>query len=166
VIDPATGAFNGRHGERLMARLMGAARLHGSPFTVILAEIVPTGDDEPIGGDELLKESVRRIRSSARLRDAIVRASANRLLILLEETDVDGAVVLAERIQRVLGENPVRAGADRHVEVRIPAGVVQAAEDEAPDALLERAAVALGQAVENGAGGIHIERGMTELPKD
>lgn len=161
VIDPATGAYNRHHGERLLARLVGASRLHGTALTVVMLEIAPRGNGaalEAIRGDDLLQESVRRIRSSARLRDAIVRLDEFRLLFMLEETDVDGAQVLAERIERVLGASPVRAGADAEVVVRTAAGVVQAGEDEAPDELLARARSALGRAVE-AESGVEVERG-------
>lgn len=159
VIDPATGAFNRRHGERLLARLVGASRLHGHAFTVVLLEVLPEGDGiEVAAGDGLIKESVRRIRSLARLRDALMRADDYRLLFLLEETDINGAVVLAERIQRVLCQGPVRASADLEVAVRIAAGVVQVGDDESPQALLDRALGALGRAVEAGSG-IEVDRG-------
>jgi diguanylate cyclase (GGDEF)-like protein len=159
VIDPATGAYNRRHGERLLARLVGASRLHGHAFTAVLLEVRPAENGtDAAANDGLLKESVRRIRSAARLRDAIMRTDVHRLLFMLEETDIDGALVLAERIQRVLGEGPVRASADLQVAVHTAAGVVQVGEDESPEALFERALCALGRAVETGSG-IEVDRG-------
>ncbi|MGZ8193874.1 MAG: diguanylate cyclase domain-containing protein, partial [Methylobacter sp.] len=53
-------------------------------------------------GDEILKESARRLLSTLRDSDIAARLGGDEFALILPETDADAAVLVAEKIQKIL----------------------------------------------------------------
>jgi len=103
ITDPLTGSYNrGYLDERLPKEIKRAKRFH-HPLSIILCDIdhfKRVNDTFGHGaGDLVLKEFVRRITESIRTGvDCMVRYGGEEFIIVLPETDINGACRLAERL--------------------------------------------------------------------
>lgn len=132
--DPLTGVFNRRHFQTLMAQ-HGIAAGRGA---------LDRGDDEECvglvlldidhfkaindtrghaAGDLVLVEVARRLQALVRDRDAVVRWGGEEFVLVLPGASVAGLTVLAPRILRTIGSEPVRAG-NTAIDVTVSAGCV------------------------------------------
>jgi diguanylate cyclase (GGDEF)-like protein len=87
-------------------------------------------------GDRLLQEVGRVLVENVRGTDVVARQGGDEFSVLLPEADIDGATLLASRIEEALGA----IEAADHVPVRASIGVAVFPQDGAtPDDLLEKA---------------------------
>ncbi len=105
------------------------------------------------GGDEALRGLARIIASCVREVDSVGRVGGEEFLVLAREMNLDGALVLAERIRSTVEATPIYYDG-RPIRITVSAGFVvadgtAAGPDDAP-ALLKMAAEALGNAKAGG----------------
>ena len=62
-------------------------------------------------GDEVLVEIGARLRNTVRTVDAVARWGGEEFCLLLVETDLDGAVITAERLRRAMSRSPFETSA-------------------------------------------------------
>lgn len=106
LIDPLTGMDNLKHftkeGERLSSLML---RLD-KPLSVISFEVDDlkkiTGTYGMKRGEELLLDAARVLRGGIRQSDVMTRTGKNRFSILAPNADEDQAVMMAERLRRVM----------------------------------------------------------------
>lgn len=96
--DELTGLANFRLFEYLLQHAINMARRTKQPVSLFYLDINDTI------GDEVLKEVARRISSTLRDSDIAARLGGDKFALLLPETDVDGAVSVAEKILNKLSE--------------------------------------------------------------
>jgi two-component system, cell cycle response regulator len=105
ITDPLTGSYNrGYLSERFPKETKRALR-YGRPLSVILADIDHFKQvNDTYGhlvGDLILKTFVKRLKENLRQEvDWVVRYGGEEFLIILPETDVEGARVVAERMRK------------------------------------------------------------------
>jgi two-component system cell cycle response regulator len=157
--DALTGVFNRRHLEEELWRFVRLASRHGDSVAVILFDIDSFEQiDETHGreaGDAVLKEFARRVREAVRAEDIVGRwddaaegkAGGGQFLLVLPQTDIDGACVFGERVRSAIAAAPFAAD-DRQIEIRVSGGCAAGAEP--PVGLVSRAEAALDQAREAG----------------
>jgi diguanylate cyclase (GGDEF)-like protein len=157
--DALTGVFNRRHLEEELWRFVRLATRHGDSVAVILFDIdsFTQIDDThgPEAGDAVLREFTRRVREAVRAEDILGRwgdaaegkADEPQFLLVLPQTDVEGACVFGERVRSAIAAAPF-AACDGHIEVTVSGGCAAGA--EAPVGLVGRAEAALSQAKEAG----------------
>ena len=85
----------------ILDRLIGEWRRYGRVFSVVRLELPA----------EHVDAAVPRLQSALRDADVLARWDDEELLVLLPETDQDGADVAAERLRDAVREFPVLAGA-------------------------------------------------------
>ena len=85
----------------ILDRLIGEWRRYGHLFSVVRLELPA----------EHVDAAVPRLQSALRDADVLARWDDEELLVLLPETDQDGADVAAERLRDSVREFPVLAGA-------------------------------------------------------
>lgn len=109
--DPLTGVYNRRALAEFGAREMARARRHGTPLSVILVDIdfFKRINDElgHAAGDLALIETVRRLRKNLRSEDYLGRMGGEEFLILLPDSNIQQAQVLAQRILEEFAGNPM-----------------------------------------------------------
>jgi diguanylate cyclase (GGDEF)-like protein len=113
--DALTGAFNRRHGQRLLARheaLLRAGTGHGGVGLIVLdvdhfKKINDTHGHK--AGDAVLVELVKRLQALVRQHDAVVRWGGEEFVLVLPDTSAQGLAVLADRVLRAIGDEPVTA---------------------------------------------------------
>jgi two-component system cell cycle response regulator len=157
--DGLTGLFNRAELDAHADAAVRLAERHGRPLACLMTDLDHfKGINDTLGhaaGDEVLKEVARRIVASCRESDVAGRYGGEEFLLLLPETPAADAFTTAEKLRRVLSEQPVAAG-EHEIAVTTSVGVavLQAGMDVA--ALYEAADQALYQAKKLG-------RNRTEL---
>jgi diguanylate cyclase (GGDEF)-like protein len=154
VTDPLTGALN-RRGYFERARIeMVRSKRYNRPLAAIMLDIDHFKSvNDTLGhavGDVVLAEFVERLRNALRTVDILGRVGGEEFVVLLPETTIDAATLVAERLRRQLDDRPLATPAGELV-LTASAGVAEwTAEMVAIDALMERADAALRDAKRDG----------------
>jgi len=144
--DWLTGALNRAGIEpQLETGLAGAQRAQ-KPLAVLMLDIdhFKTVNDTfgHTVGDEVLKQLVTTIQNRLRKSDSLARWGGEEFLILLPDTDRQGACQLAETLRRGVADQPFTHGQ----KVTISLGATEARTDETVNSLVQRADDCLYQA--------------------
>jgi diguanylate cyclase (GGDEF)-like protein len=154
ITDELTGLVNRRRFlDALRSEITKGQRL-GGRLSVILADL----DDFKLindgfghhAGDEVLLAFADQLRAHGRDVDIAARLGGEEFAILLPETGLEGASVVAERLRRSLSDRPIRIGDKAVVTVTASFGVAELEEGQSVDALLRAADTALYRAKELG----------------
>jgi two-component system cell cycle response regulator len=156
ITDALTGLYNRRYMEMHLATLVEQAATRGKPIAVMVLDIdyfkaINDGHGHD-AGDDVLREFSLRIRKAIRNIDLACRYGGEEFVIVMPETDMAVATMVAERIRRRIATEPftVQQGA-RQLEVTISIGIaaISGAGDNAA-AILKRADTALYRAKRDG----------------
>jgi diguanylate cyclase (GGDEF)-like protein len=148
-IDALTGLANRRALEEIIAAEISRALRFEHQLAVVLLDLDRFKDiNDSFGhaaGDVMLRTVGRLLTSLARQGDTVARWGGEEFVVVLPETDLDGARRLAERLRRTIEGHPVG-------EMRTSAscGVATMLPDDSVDTLLGAADQALYQAKSNG----------------
>jgi two-component system cell cycle response regulator len=156
ITDALTGLYSRRYMESHLSTLIEQAAGRNKPLSVLIVDIDyfkaindTHGHD---AGDDVLREFALRLKKSIRGIDLACRYGGEEFVIVMPETDMAVATVVAERLRRRIATEPFSVGQDRgKIEVTISIGIaaINGAEDAAP-ALLKRADQALYRAKRDG----------------
>jgi two-component system cell cycle response regulator len=156
ITDALTGLFNRRYMESHLGTLVEQAAARGKPIAVLIVDIDyfkavndTHGHD---AGDDVLREFALRIRKSIRNIDLACRYGGEEFVIVMPETDMAVATMVAERLRRRIANEPfaIQQGA-RNLDMTISIGIaaLAGATDNAA-AILKRADTALYRAKRDG----------------
>jgi diguanylate cyclase (GGDEF)-like protein len=102
-IDPLTGLFNRRYFDSRLEAELQRARRHGEPLTLLMVDIdnFKAINDEHghVVGDRLLRCVSERLRRGVRIFDVCARYGGDEFAILMPSSNVDTAMLVAERIR-------------------------------------------------------------------
>jgi len=112
ITDGLTSIWNHRYFQLQFDQELDRATRFGRPFSLILFDIdnFKTVNDR-FGhqvGDRVLTEVARRVTSVIRDADMFARYGGEEFVLILPETDAEGGRRTAERIRRVISDEPVR----------------------------------------------------------
>jgi two-component system, cell cycle response regulator len=156
ITDALTGLFNRRYMETHLSALVEQAANRGKPISVLIVDIdffksINDGHGHD-AGDDVLREFALRIRKSIRNIDLACRYGGEEFVIVMPETDMGVATMVAERLRRRIASEPfaIQQGASS-LEVTISIGIaaLNAPGDNAA-AMLKRADQALYRAKRDG----------------
>lgn len=105
-------------------------------------------------GDQVLRAVASRLRSAVRATDAVGRLGGEEFLVVLPDTDLRGAALVAEKLRAAVAETPVQWGADE-IPVTVTVGVCVAT-SEAPESALRRADEAMYRGKRNGKNRVEV----------
>jgi two-component system cell cycle response regulator len=115
-------------------------------------------------GDAVLKEVANRVLRHVRGFDLVARYGGEEFVVVLPETPLPVALVVAERMRSVIAEKPFEVG-EQHLPVTISIGVAMTSgAQETPESLLRRADEALYAAKHGGRNCIRVADGDATLP--
>ncbi|HEX2780945.1 MAG TPA: sensor domain-containing diguanylate cyclase [Gemmatimonadaceae bacterium] len=152
--DPLTGLSNRRHFDEQMARIVSDSLAHGTPASLVVADVDHFKKvNDTYGheaGDAVLKAVARVFLDCLRAEDVCARYGGEEIAILLPETSVARAQEVAERVRRAIEAKPIAHG-DRRITVTASFGVAGYPESTAVrDALFPTADRALYEAKAGG----------------
>ena len=128
ITDALTGLFNRRYMESHLATLVEQAASRGKPLTVMVVDIDyfkaindSHGHD---AGDDVLRDFALRIKRSIRGIDLACRYGGEEFVLVMPETDMAVAAMVAERLRRRIAAEPfaIQQGS-RVVPVTISIGI-------------------------------------------
>src|ERR1700722_3922230 len=156
ITDALTGLHNRRYMESHLGTLVEQAQARGKPLTVLVLDIDffkavndTHGHD---AGDDVLREFAVRLKKSIRGIDLACRHGGEEFVVVMPDTDMAVATMVAERLRRRIAADPFPiAQGQRKVEVTISIGLAAlAGPDDAAASVLKRADQALYRAKREG----------------
>jgi two-component system cell cycle response regulator len=156
ITDALTGLYNRRYMESHLGALIEQAAARGKPLSALVIDIDyfkaindSNGHD---AGDDVLRDFALRIKRSIRGIDLACRYGGEEFVIVMPETDMAVAAMVAERLRRRIAAEPFAiAQGTRSIPVTISIGLaaLHGKEDSAAS-LLKRADQALYRAKRDG----------------
>ena len=156
ITDPLTGLYNRRYMESHVTSLVEQALARGKPLALLVVDIDyfkavndVHGHD---AGDDVLREFATRLKKSIRGIDLACRYGGEEFVVVMPETDMAVAAIVAERIRRRIAGEPfsICAGATAlDVTISIGLAALAGVEDTAAH-ILKRADQALYRAKRDG----------------
>jgi two-component system, cell cycle response regulator len=156
ITDALTGLFNRRYMESHLTTLIEQAIARGKPLSALILDIDyfkaindTHGHD---AGDDVLREFALRIKRSIRGIDLACRLGGEEFVVIMPETDMAVAAMVAERLRRRIAADSfaIQQGT-RTVPVTISIGIAALrGKDDNAAALLKRADQALYRAKRDG----------------
>ncbi len=153
VTDTLTGIYNRRHVMLRMEDEATQIKRYGGSFSIILADIDffkcvndTYGHD---CGDHVLKETARILKEKARVQDVLARWGGEEFLIFLPKTNLEGAMILADRMRKAIEQEKIRFG-KATLQITITMGVAEYDREEPLDRVIKRSDVALYEGKEAG----------------
>ena len=143
--DALTGLVNRRGLERALEVEMIRARQNQTPLSVILLDIDHFKKvNDTYGhlvGDSLLKGLGAILKQQIRRKDLAVRYGGEEFLILLPETELEGALIVANKIRNALGSKEWKIRESGKTMGRVTASMGVSAHDpgDTPESFIQRA---------------------------
>jgi two-component system cell cycle response regulator len=156
ITDGLTGLYNRRYMESHLGALLEQAGARGKPLTIMVLDIDffksindTYGHD---AGDDVLREFAVRIRKSIRGIDLACRLGGEEFVIVMPETDMAVATIVAERLRRRIASEAFNiAQGVKAIDVTISIGIATLdTADDTPSTILKRADQALYRAKRDG----------------
>ncbi len=125
--DALTGLFNRGEFMRLAEQELLRTRRHGGNTSVIVVDLdhfkaVNDQHGHP-AGDKVLVHVAGALRDGVRNTDVVARIGGEEFMVLLPQTDIDAAAVLAEKLRQLLRRSAARVNSDLQVTVTASFGV-------------------------------------------
>jgi two-component system, cell cycle response regulator len=155
ITDALTGLYNRRYMETHVGTLVDQAVARGKPLSVLILDIDyfksindTHGHD---AGDDVLQDFAIRIRKSIRGIDLACRYGGEEFVVVMPETDMAVATMVAERLRRRIASEPfpIQKGT-RMIEVTISIGIAALGFGDDAAAVIKRADQALYRAKRDG----------------
>jgi diguanylate cyclase (GGDEF)-like protein len=154
--DELTGLSNRRHLLERLSEEVERARRHHRPLSFLLIDVDRfkriNDDYGHLTGDDALVQVAQLIQESCRAADLAGRYGGEEFGVVLPETDLAGARVLADRLRERVeaGSFQTRGGGQREFQVTCSVGVAQLSQVGQMDRLLARVDKALYKAKHEG----------------
>lgn len=152
VTDALTGLNNRRYLDTHLAALVERSHRRDRPLSVLITDIdhFKAINDEHghEGGDDVLREFARRVRSAVRGADFACRYGGEEFVVVMPDTTQDVAAQIAERLRDAIAASPfglAATGAQAFVTTSVGVATLETADEDAAS-LLRRADQALYQA--------------------
>jgi two-component system cell cycle response regulator len=155
VTDDLTGLYNRRYFDRHLNILLGKAQEQDRNLAVMMLDIDHfKAVNDTYGhdvGDVVLREFAARLRRHIRGIDLPCRFGGEEFVVLMPDTDLPNAELVAERVRQSVAEKAFDVGLQRPVRVTVSVGVsLNETGIETPETLLKRADMALYRAKREG----------------
>jgi len=154
ITDDCTAAYNHRYLMPRLADEMERARRHVSPLSVLLLDLdyFKQVNDSwgHQAGDDVLAVFADRARDQVRRQDVLVRRGGEEFVLIMPDTGREEAEHVAERIRRVMADEPIVLRGGEEIRQSVSIGVATWDGVEQPVELEERADRAMYTAKEAG----------------
>lgn len=131
--DPLTGADNRRRFMERVEAEIDRTKRGGAPFSVLALDLDNFKSiNDRFGhqvGDDILKEFVQKCLDSIRPYDGVARVGGEEFMILLPQTSLEGAHVIAERLRTTVENTAFNSSFQRLTVVTVSIGISQSGRD-------------------------------------
>jgi diguanylate cyclase (GGDEF)-like protein len=108
-IEPKTGLYNLRHFQAALGQELGRAGRFDRPIALLMIDVDHlrelNTEHGHVAGDRALVGVAEALKRATRDYDVAARFGGDEFCVLLPETDVDGALVVAERVRALVEES-------------------------------------------------------------
>ena len=164
MLDPLTGTRNRFGMDVTLGQEIARARRSNSHFAIALVDLDYFKDiNDTYGhaeGDLMLQHFTQLSRSVLRESDILFRYGGEEFLLVLPDTEMQGAVFMLQRLQQMLAKSPLRHEQGR-ISATFSAGVAEMQEHDNGPVMLQRADQALYLAKTGGRNRIIADNGET-----
>jgi diguanylate cyclase (GGDEF)-like protein len=155
IRDELTGVYNYRYLQTRLSEEFKRAQRYRHPLACAMIDIdrFKTFNDEHGHdvGDQVLREVSSRISGSLREIDVVARYGGEEFLLVLPNTHFAGALTVADRVWRAVGQKPIPIGERRHkVTISVGVSLYPSRDIKSKDQLLKAADEALYRAKNEG----------------
>jgi diguanylate cyclase len=161
-LDFLTGLPNRRSMMEALTAEQVRAQRSGEPLTVLMCDVdhfkVVNDTHGHAVGDEVLRTLGRALHDALRRYDQCARWGGEEFLVLLPDTELQGAREVAEKLRREAGGISVEAAGGVRVTVTLSVGVAQLDAGESVDSVLRRADVAMYDAKHAGRDRVGVDQ--------
>jgi diguanylate cyclase (GGDEF)-like protein len=168
LVDTLTRAWNRGAIDDVLIRELVRGRRDSTPVGLAMLDLDHfKGINDSYGhpaGDEVLRETARRIRGAIRPSDALGRYGGEEFMIVFSSCDVDEVASIAERILNALRDRPITVSQETLISISASLGAHSGVPDHGAldhAAWIESADRALYRAKRNGRDRIEIDRRAT-----
>lgn len=171
ITDELTGLYSVRYFKHRLEKEMKRAYRYKQPLTLMMMDLDHFKKvNDTFGhltGDGVLKEVANRIRRSIRDIDIPCRYGGEEFCLLLPETDLKGAEILAERLRSAVGNEKIKENGNE-IPLTLSIGVAALIDGETPLKFIEDADGALYRAKAGGRNKVVIagsdsDRGQSKI---
>ena len=128
ITDPLTGLHNRRHFFELARLEIASTQRYQKPLSVMMLDLdhfkLVNDTYGHLVGDQVLQAFAQRTLFCVREVDVVGRYGGEEFALLLPDTDLTGALELAERLREVIGASPVTAQ-DASIPITVSVGVAE-----------------------------------------
>jgi diguanylate cyclase (GGDEF)-like protein len=118
ISDPLTGVYNKRYFLEYLERELARSIRYQRPLALILLDLdrFKAINDQlgHLAGDDTLREVAARLKDKTRQEELLARYGGEEFAVVLPETNLEGAVLIGERLRRLVGEQPFCFGGQKH----------------------------------------------------
>jgi len=147
--DPLTGVNNRAAMDSTLSRELELARRHKTPLTLVTLDIDKfkriNDTHGHLAGDHVLKNVVNTVAECIRSSDILFRYGGEEFTIILSNTGIRGATLLAERIRKAIESRTITVNNQR-IPLTISIGLATADASDTHESLFDKADAALYQA--------------------
>lgn len=152
--DGLTGIYNRRYLEQALSREFGRVKRYDGTLSLIMIDLdhFKRVNDQKghLAGDEVIRRAAETLNHGVRDTDTLGRYGGEEFVVLLPQTKIDGALILAERLRGLIAAEPIIYN-DEPIAVTISVGVAEMNSDIAShEQLLQHADEALYESKKNG----------------
>ncbi|MEO8217961.1 MAG: GGDEF domain-containing protein [Acidobacteriota bacterium] len=158
LIDALTGIYNRRYFDRRLQEEMSRSRRHGTPLSLVLLDadhFKKINDTHGhVGGDEVLRSIGLLMTQSLRSADAFWRYGGEEFALVLPNTTIEAAELLARRLLKKVSHGVEAATG---IPITMSGGLTAfGADDQLASAMIGRADAALYEAKASGRNCVHV----------
>jgi two-component system cell cycle response regulator len=152
ITDPLTGLYNWRYAHDHLATMIESASRRDRPLVLLIADLdnlkLINDNHGHLAGTDVLREVAIRLKKSIRGIDIACRYGGDEFVIVMPDTDMSVAALVAERIRRRIAGEPIAIEQEtKMVDVTLSIGLAAAGfVSETPASVLKRADDALYRA--------------------
>ena len=143
--DPLTGLKNRTAFERIMNQQSARTGRTNAPLSLLMVDVdhLKTFNEEfgRVGGDDVLQKVAQVLKAHARAYDYVARYQSDEFAVVLPDTPLASAIIVAERVR-----NAINGIAWRHQGASVSVGVAESTSMEDGQTLVARACTALSDA--------------------
>ncbi len=164
LTDQLSGLANRKHFDQSLERTMVAARRRGEPLSLVMCDIDHFKEfNDTYGhqtGDQVLRLVGSAIRNSVKGRDIAARYGGEEFAVILPDTDIDSAVMVANQIRTaVMAKELIKRSTGESLgRITMSFGVAGFTPEDTVETLIDRADASLYRAKHNGRNRVADER--------